>query len=98
MPNTRIRGIPVIKPDPKLERTLRRMDQNLGIQGDEVYPQMPPLVIAHDPVLPDIRGEGEIRRQPPAPRPLEYYRDMKISQTLMGHSSCSLYHTATLLW
>ena len=35
---------------------------------------MPPLVDAHDPVLHDIHGEGEIRRQPPAPRPQEYYR------------------------
>ena len=74
MPNTRSRGIPVIEPDPELDRTLRRMNQNLGIQGDEVDPQMPPLVKAHEPVLPYIRGEGEIRRQPASPRPQKYCR------------------------
>ena len=49
----------------------------MGIQGDKVDPQMPPLVNARDPIIPDIRGEGEIHRQPPAPRPQEYYRGCK---------------------
>ena len=52
----------MIEPDPELEDTLRRINQNLGIQGDEVDPKMTPLVDARDPVLPDILGEGEIRR------------------------------------
>ena len=74
MPNTRSKKIRVIEPDPELERTLRRINQNLGIQGDEVDPQMPPLVDVRDPVVHYIRGEGEILRQPPAPRPQEYFR------------------------
>ena len=74
MPNTPSRGILVIEPDPELEHSLRRMNHNLGIQGDEVDPQMPPLVVARDPVMPDIRGDGELRIQPPPPRPQEYYR------------------------
>ena len=32
------------------------------------------MVEVRDPIIPDIRGEGEIWRQPPAPRPQEYYR------------------------
>ena len=62
MPNILSKGIPVIKLYPELERTLRRTNQNLGIQGDEVDPQMPPLVHTRDPVLLDIPREGEIKR------------------------------------
>ena len=69
MPNTWSRGISIIEPDPELERTLRRMNQNLGIQVDEVDLQMPPLVDDRDSVLPDICGEGEIQRQHPTPLP-----------------------------
>ena len=58
MPNTRSKRILVIEPDPELERTLSRMNQNLGIQGDEVNSQMTPLVNAYDLVIHDIRGEG----------------------------------------
>ena len=74
MSNTRSREIPVIEPDPELEITLRRMNQNSGIQGDEVDQQMPQMVDGHDPVLPHICGVGEIRRQPSTLRPQEYYR------------------------
>ena len=74
MPNKWSRGIPVIEPDSEVERTFRRMNQNLGIQGNEVDPQMTPVVDARDLVLPDIRGEGEIRRQPPLPLPQDYNR------------------------
>ena len=38
---------------------------------------MPPFVDARDPLISNIHGEGEIRRQPPAPRPQEYYRGYK---------------------
>ena len=55
--NTRSREIPIIEPDPELEYTLRRMNQNLGSHGDEVDPQMPLLVDTHDLVLPFIHGE-----------------------------------------
>ena len=58
MPNRQSRVIHVVEPDPELERTLRRMNQNLCMQGDEVVPQMTPLVDARDHVLPDICGEG----------------------------------------
>ena len=74
MQNTQRRGIPIIWPVLELERTFRRMNQNSGIQGDEVDPQMQPLVDTHDPVLLDIFVEDKKRRQPPAPRPQEYYR------------------------
>ena len=69
MPNNWSREIPVLELDPELEHTLRIMNQNLGIQGDEVNPQMAPLVDTRDPGLPGICGEGEIRIQPPAPLP-----------------------------
>ena len=38
---------------------------------------MPPLVDAHDPVLPDICREGEIRRQLLSPRSQEKFRGYK---------------------
>ena len=60
MPNTQSKGIPIIESDPELERILRRMNENLGIQGDDVDPQMPPLIDAHDSVIPYTREEGGI--------------------------------------
>ena len=44
------------------------MNQNLVILDEDHNPD------AHDKQLPENRGEGDIRRQPPAPRPEEYYK------------------------
>ena len=41
---------------------------------DEINPQLPPPVDAHNQVVVDNPGEGNPRRQPPALRPQEYYR------------------------
>ena len=68
------RGEPILSPDPKLERTLRRMNPNLGILDDDHNLKIPPPVDDHDILLPENHGKGEIRRKPPAPRPQEYYR------------------------
>ena len=70
------------------------MNKNLSIQGDEVDPKMSPLVDAHDPLLPDIRGEGEILRQPPTQWPQEYYRDYESIVDSDGPLVLPLYHTA----
>ena len=50
------------------------MNRNLGILNDDHNLEIPQPVDAHDQLLPENRGEGEIHRQPPAPRPQEYYR------------------------
>ena len=46
----------------------------MGILDDDHNLEISPLVDAHDKLLPENRGEGEIHRQPPAPRPQKYYR------------------------
>ena len=97
MPNTRTRGIPVIESDPELERILRRMNQNLGIQGDEVDPLMPPFVDAHDRVLPDIVGMVKYGENFLLHTIKSTTGPMKILQTQMDHSSFPLYHMTTLL-
>ena len=74
MPSTRSRGEPILSPDPELERTLCRMNRNLDILDDDHNPKIPPPIDAHDQLLPENHEEGEIHRQPPAPRFQEYHR------------------------
>ena len=74
MTSTRSSREPILSPDPDLNRTLRRMNQNLGNLEEEFDREIPPPVEAHDQILAENHGEGEIRRQPPAPRPQEYCR------------------------
>ena len=54
-------------------RTLHIMNRNLVIIDDH-NTKLPPPVDDHDQLLLENCGEGDIRRQPPAPRPQEYYR------------------------
>ena len=75
---------------------MRQKNQNLGILNDDHNPELRTLIDAYDQILPENRGEGKIRRQPPAPRPQEIIGDMIILLTLTGHLSCLNYHTAIL--
>ena len=98
MSNTRSREIPVIEPDPELEITLRRMNQNSGIQGDEVNPQChfksKVITLYYFIFVVNVKYRDNL--------PLHAIKStieaMKISYTLMGYSSFPLYHTVTLLW
>ena len=90
MSNIRSRGIPVIEPNPELERTLRRMNQNLGIQDDEVGPQIPPLVNLMTLYYLIFVGKVRYADNIPLQALKSTIEDMKISQTLMGHLSCPL--------
>ena len=45
----------------------------MGILYEDVNPELPPVGDACNYLLPENRKEGEIRRQPPAPRRQEYY-------------------------
>nr|XP_010323535.1 uncharacterized protein LOC104648303 [Solanum lycopersicum] len=51
-----------------------RMNRNLEILDDDHNPEIPPSIDAHDQLLHENHEEGEIHRQPPAPRFQEYYR------------------------
>ena len=96
MPSTRSRGELILSPYQELECTLHKMNQNLGILDDDHYPEISPPVDAHDQLLPENYKENGIRRQTHTPRPQEYYKDMIILLTLMGHFSCHLYHKVNL--
>ena len=52
MPSTQSRGQLILSHDPELERTLRRMNQNLGILDADHNPEIQPPVDAHDRLLP----------------------------------------------
>ena len=47
----------------------------MGILDEDDNPELPPSVDAHDQLLPENCGEGEIQRQPPAPLPQGYYME-----------------------
>ena len=74
MQNTRREREPLFPYDHKLERTLRNMNQNLGINDDDPNQNIPPSVDDHGQLLPDAPGEHQQRGQNPAPRPQTYYR------------------------
>ena len=61
--------------DPKFNLTLCRMNiQNYHAYiDDEIDPQFPPPIDTHNRVVLDNPGEDNPKRQPPAPRPPEYY-------------------------
>ena len=48
--------------------------KNPAYIDDEINPQLPPPIDAHKQVIDDNPGEGNPRRQSPAPHPQEYYR------------------------
>ena len=76
MPSARSRGELILPLDPELNRTLCKMNiqNNVAYIDDEINPQLPPPIDAHKQVIDDNPGEGNPRRQSPAPHPQEYYR------------------------
>ena len=60
--------------DHELERTLRNMNRNLGINDDDPNQNIPAPVDVHGQLLPDASGEHQQRIQNPAPRPQAYDR------------------------
>ena len=69
MPNT-WRGRELLFPyDHELERTLRNMNRNLGINDDDPNQNIPSPVDVHGQLLPDAPGENQQKGQNPAPRP-----------------------------
>ena len=50
------------------------MNQNFCILYEDHNSELPPQNVGLDQLLPENCGEGDIQRQPPATRPLEYYK------------------------
>ena len=69
MPNTRRGREPLFPCDHELERTLRNMNPNLGINDDDPNQNIPVPVDVHGQMLPDAPGKHQQRGQNPAPRP-----------------------------
>ena len=69
MPNTRRGREPLFPYNHELERTLRNMNRNLGINDDDPNQNIPAPVDVHGQMLPDAPGEHQQRGQNPAPRP-----------------------------
>ncbi|TMX01427.1 hypothetical protein EJD97_024533 [Solanum chilense] len=74
MPNTLRGREPLFPYDHELERTLRNMNRNFGINDDDPNKNIPAPVYVHGQLLPADPGENQQRGQNPAPRPQEYYR------------------------
>ena len=74
MPNTRRGREPLFPYDHELERTMRNMNWNLGINDDDPNQNIPAPVDVHGQMLPDAPGEHQQRGQNPVPRPQAYYR------------------------
>ena len=74
MPNTRRGREPLFPYDHELERTLRNMNRNLGINDEDPNQNIPAPADVHGQMLPDALGEHQQRGQNPAPRPKAYYR------------------------
>ena len=56
MPNTRRGREPLIPYDHELERTLRNMNRNMGINDDDPNQKIPAPVYVHGQFLPDAPG------------------------------------------
>ena len=74
MPNTRRVRETLFLYDHELERTLRNMNQNLGINDDDPNQNILAPVDVHGQLLPDAPGEHQQRGQNPIPWPQAYYR------------------------
>ena len=74
MPNTRRGREPFFPYNQELERTLRNMNRNLGINDEDPNKNIPAPVDVHGQMLPDAPGEHQQRGQNPIPRPQAYYR------------------------
>ena len=64
---------PLFPYDRELERTLRNMNQNMGINDEDPNQNIPAPVDVHGQMLPDIPDEHQQRGQNPVPRPQAYY-------------------------
>ena len=71
MTSTQSQGEPILPLDPVLNPTLHRMNiqNNPAYIDDDINPQFPPPVDAHNRVVVDNPDEDNPRRQPPSPRP-----------------------------
>ena len=98
MPNTQRIREPLFPYDHELERTLRNMNRNLGINDDDQNKNIPAPVDVHGQLLPDAAGENQQRGQNPAPQPQEYYRGYENIVDSDGPLVLPLYHKATPLW
>ena len=65
MPNTRRGREPLFPYDQELERTLRNMNQNLGINADDPNQNIPAPVDVHGHLLRDVPGENQQRDKIP---------------------------------
>ena len=74
MPNTRRGREPLFPYDLELERTLRNMNRNLGINDEDPNQNITAPADVHGQMLPDAPGEHQQRGKNPAPRPQAYYR------------------------
>lgn len=76
MPSIVNRGEPLILFDPKVNYTLRRMENkhNPVYVGDVIIRQPPPPVEAHHQVVVENQNDDAVRMQPPIPHPQEFYR------------------------
>ena len=74
MPNTQRGREPLFPYDHELERTLRNMNRNLGINDEDPNQNIPTPVNVDGQMLPDALGEHQKRGQHPAPWPQAYYR------------------------
>ena len=71
MPNTRRGREPFFPYNQELERTLRNMNRNLGINDDDPNHNIPAPIDVHGQLLPDDAGENQQRGQNHAPRAQE---------------------------
>ena len=73
MPNTRREREPLFPYDHELERTLRNMNRNIGINDNDPNQNIPASVDVHGQLLPDVLGENQQRGQSlsTAPRVLQ---------------------------
>ena len=74
MPNTRRGREPLFPYDHELERTLRNMNRNFGINYEDPNQNIPATVDVHGQMLPNALGEHQQRGQNTVPRPQAYYR------------------------
>ena len=76
MLSSQSQGEPKLPFDLELNRTLRKINDphNLANLAYGIKYQHPPLVDSHNLVILENPGDDVLRRQPPAPRPQEFYR------------------------
>ena len=74
MTNTRRGREPLFSYDHELERTLRNMNRNLGINDDDQNKNIQASVDVHGQLLPEAPGEHQQRGKNPVPRLQTYYR------------------------